>query len=225
MAPPGTSSTFSIESVWQDVRYAARMLRRSPAFTTIAIGLLALGIGASVAIFTVLNVVVLRTLPVRDPSNLVEPLTRYPGDPRMNGFSWDFFEYVRDRNSVFSDVIGVVPARVELRGAAGMSETVRAEFVVGTLFPVLGVQPAIGRLIGPDDARPNAPPVAVVSWTYWKNRHGLDPAILGTQVVVNGVSATVIGVAPRAFTGLQPGLIAEMWLPVTKPRPVALLAR
>ena len=211
--------------MWQDVRYAARTLRQSPAFTTITIALLALGIGASVAIFTVLNVVVLRTMPVRDPSSLVEPLTRYPGDPRRNGFSWEFFEYVRDRNSVFTDVVGMAPAQVELRGAAGTSETVRAEYVVGTLFPALGMQPAIGRLIGPQDARAEATPVAVVSWTYWKNRHGLDPAVLGTHIAVNGVSTAVIGVAPRAFAGLQPGVIPELWLPVTTPRGLALLTR
>ena len=141
-----------LESVWQDVRYGARMLRRSPVFTAVAIGLLTLGIGASAAIFTVLNVVLLRPLPVRDPSTLVEPLSRYPGDARLNGFSWDFFEYSTDRNTVFTDVIGVAPAQIELRGAAGRSETVRAEYVVGTLFQVLGVEPAIGRLIGPEDA-------------------------------------------------------------------------
>src|SRR5258708_3736508 len=99
-----------LESVWQDVRYGARALRRSPWFAATAIGILALGIGATTAIFSLLNAVMLRTLPVREPGQLVEPLSRYPGDPRMNGYPLDFYEYVRDHNHVVADVTGVVPA-------------------------------------------------------------------------------------------------------------------
>ena len=215
----------SIELLWQDVRQSARTLRRTPVFTIVAIALLAIGIGVNTAIFTLLDVVVLRPLPVKAPGELVEPLTLYPGDPPRNGFSWDFYEEVRDRATVFTAVIGIVPARFQTVDRTGAAETLTGEYVVGTLFPVLGLQPAIGRLIGPDDARPDAAPVVVVSWSYWKRRFDLNPSILGTTLQIDGASASIVGVAPRDFTGLFRGLVADIWKPVTAPRPLGLLAR
>jgi putative ABC transport system permease protein len=214
-----------LESVWQDVRYGARALRRSPGFAATAIGVLALGIGANTAIFTLLNAVMLRTLPVRDPNQLVEPLSRYPGEPHMNGFSWEFYEYVRDHNQVFTDVIGISPTRFQVTRQGVGPETVDGEYVVGNLFSTLGLQPAIGRLIEPDDARAGAAPVAVVSWRYWKSRFNLDPAILGAQIHVNDMPATIVGVTPRSFMGLQPGVVPAVWLPVTRPMGLGLMAR
>src|SRR6185503_5468304 len=128
----------AIESVWQDLRYGSRMLRRSPGFAAIAILILTLGIGANTAIFSLLNAVMLRTLPVHEPAQLVEPLSRYPGEPRINGFSWEFFDYVRDRNHVFAAVSGVSPTRFQLARDAADAETVDGEYVEGTLFSVLG---------------------------------------------------------------------------------------
>jgi putative ABC transport system permease protein len=214
-----------VEDIWQDVRYGARLLRRSPGFTATAIGILALGIGANTAIFTLINAVMLRPLPVRAPEQLVEPLSKHPADPRMNGFSWDFYEHVRDHNHVFTDVVGVSPARFEIvRDGAGV-ETLDGEYVVGTLFPVLGLQPAIGRLIDPQDAQASAAPVAVVSWSYWKSRFNLDPAILGATIKVNGAPATIVGVTPRAFIGLQPGVMPAIWMPASRPMGLRLMAR
>ena len=215
----------AVELLWQDVRQSARALRRTPVFTVVAIALLAIGIGVNSAIFTLLDVVVLRPLPVRAPDELVEPLTRYPGDPRINGFSWDFYQELRDRATVFTAVIGVAPARFQTVDRNGAAETLTGEHVVGTLFPVLGLQPAIGRLIGPDDARPGAAPVVVVSWSYWKRRFDLNPSVLRTTLQIDGVSASIVGVAPRRFPGLFPGVMADVWKPVTAPRPLALLAR
>jgi predicted permease len=214
-----------LESVWQDMRYGTRALRRSPGFAMTAIGILALGIGANTAIFTLLNAVMLRTLPVREPNQLVEPLSRYPGEPHMNGFSWEFYEYVRDHNHVFTDVTGVRPTRFQVGRQGSGPEAVNGEYVLGNLFSTLGLQPAIGRLIGPDDARAGAAPVAVVSWSYWKSRFNLDPAILGAQIQVNGVPATIVGVTPRPFVGLWPGVVPAVWLPVTRPMDLGLMAR
>ena len=214
-----------LESVWQDVHFGVRMLCRSRAFTGIAIVLLALGIGANTAIFTLLNAVMLRTLPVREPAQLVEPLSHYPGEPRTNGFSWEFYEQLRDGTAAFSDVIGSAPARVPVGIGGAAADTLDAEYVVGTLFPVLGVEAALGRLIEPRDARTDAEPVAVVSWGYWKSRFNLDPGILGASLAVNGVQASVVGVTPRVFTGLQPGSVPAIWLPVRQPRTLRLLAR
>jgi predicted permease len=215
----------AIESVWQDVRYGGRMLRRSPGFAAIAIGILALGIGANTAIFSLLNAVMLRTMPVYQPSQLVEPLSRYPGEPHRNGFSWEFFEDVRDHNHVFAGVTGVFPTKLQIAPDGAEAETVDGEYVEGTLFSLLGLQPALGRLIDPQDARAGAAPVAVVSWAYWKSRFNLNPAILGAQIKVNGVAAPIVGVTPRAFVGLIPGIMPVVWLPMTRPMGLGLIAR
>jgi putative ABC transport system permease protein len=213
------------DSLWQDVRYGCRTLRRSPMFATIAIAILGLGIGANTAMFTLLNAIVLRPLPVRAPEQLVELTSRYPGEPRLNGFSWKVYEYFRDRNHVFSDVIGFAPAHLQVRHPAEEVETVDGEYVVGTFFSALGVQPAIGRLIGPEDARPGAAPVVVVSWSYWKTSFNGDAAVLGRRILVNGTPATIVGVTPRAFSGVRTGVMPVMWLPVTQPMSLGLMAR
>jgi putative ABC transport system permease protein len=207
----------ALETIWLDVRHSARMLRRSPIFTIATVLLLTVGIGVNTAIFTLLDVVVLRPLPVTAPHRLVEPLSRYPGDPRMNGFSWESYHDLRDHNTVFADVVGDIPARFQVGRDRGTAEPVDGEYVVGTLFRTLGVRPALGRLIEPGDAHPGATPVIVLSWSYWKRQFDLDPAVLGMQLSVDGVPATIVGVTPRAFTGLQAGIMPAVWRPITKP--------
>lgn len=204
-----------LEDFWQDVRYGSRMLRRSPGFAAVAIAILALGIGSNTAIFSLVNTVILRELPVREPKQLVQLLSRFPGEPR-GGFSWKVYEHFRDHNHVFSDLIAVSPSRFQVTPRGRDEEGVYGEYVVGTLFPALGVQPAIGRLIGPEDDQLGSASaaVAVLSWSYWRSRFNLDPAILGTRIVVQGVPVSVIGVAPREFVGLQTGVTPAMWLPV-----------
>ena len=213
------------DSTWRDVRYGARLLSRSPGFTVTVIGILALGIGANAAIFTVINAVMLRTLPVRAPEELVEPLSKHPDDPRMNGFSWDFYEQVRDHSQVFTDVIGMAPARFEVTRDGAGPETLDGVYAAGSMFPALGLQPALGRLIGPQDAAAGAAPVAVVSWSYWKTRFNLDPKVVGATIKINGTVATIVGVTPRAFIGLQPGVMPAIYVPVTRPMGLGLLAR
>jgi putative ABC transport system permease protein len=205
----------SLERLSQDVRYGLRMMRRTPGFTAVVVLLLALGIGANTAIFSLINALMLRELPVRDPEQLVELLSRYPGEPRMNHFWWKFYEHYRDQNHVFAELIGTSPSRFHVTDEGLDSETVDGEYVTGTFFAALGVQPAIGRLIGPQDDQLGAgdPAVAVVSWPYWQNRFNLDPSILGTRIVLDGVPATVIGVTPREFFGLQIGRSPHVWIP------------
>src|SRR5438552_11433595 len=137
----------SLEQLWQDVRYALRMMARNPAFTTVAVLSLALGIGANTAIFSLINTLMLRMLPVRQPEQLVALLSKYPGEPRGSYFSLQSYEHHRDYNHVFSGLIAVAPTRFSVRGAGGEPETLDGEFVSGNLFPVLGVKPAVGRLI------------------------------------------------------------------------------
>src|SRR5216684_4293346 len=158
-----------LDRVWQDTRYALRMMRRTPGFTAVAVLSLALGIGANTAIFSLINTLMLRTLPVQEPEQLVELLQKYPGEPRGNGyFTWPSYEYYRDHNHVFSALIAASgQSRFIVRGEGLEPESLNGEYVAGNFFPVLGVKPAIGRSIGPQDdsvgTDGSAP--AVVSWS------------------------------------------------------------
>ena len=214
-----------METAWHDVRYAMRTLGRTPGFSAVVVIIIAFGIGATTAIFTLLDGLMLRRLPVTDPRGLVELLSRYPGEPHMNGFSWKVYEYFRDHNHVFSAVTGVSPVRLQVRGEGAEPETLEGEYVAGDLFQVLGMQAALGRLIAPEDARADAASVAVVSWSYWKSRLNGNPSAAGSRITVNGAPVTVIGVTPRAFHGLQTGIAPTMWLPAARPVPLGLIAR
>ncbi len=202
-----------LESLWQDVHYALRGLRRSPGFTAVAILTLALGIGANTAIFSLVDTMLLRLLPVADPEQLVGLSQKYPGEPWGNGYwSWRSYEHFRDHNHVFSALTGAQTdnhARIE--AAASQPGFGFAEYVLGDYFAVLGVEPARGRWIVPGDRA-----AVVVSWSCWQNRYHGDPAILGRRIVVNDVPATIIGVAPREFMGLRIGIATEVWLPLEK---------
>jgi len=166
----------------QDIRYALRTLRKSPVFTAVAVGSLALGIGANTAIFSLLDTVILRQLPVQHPEELVELLQKYPNQPRQNGFwSRQSFEHFRDNNQVFSVLTHtIIDTQVKVRANGSEQETVIGEYIPGNYFPVLGLKPALGGLIGSDDNPTNAA-VAVVSWSYWKSRFHLDPAVVASK--------------------------------------------
>jgi len=203
-----------LDSVLQDVRYALRTLRQARGFTAVAVASLALGIGANTAIFSLIDTLLLRLLPVRDPGRLVEMLYHYPGDPRLNGFSYETFQYFREHSRVLAGLIASARGAVTLRGAALGGAPVDAEFVDGGYFRMLGVKPAAGRLIVPEDDGPqaSASAVAVVSWPYWKSRWNRDPAIVGKQIMVEDVPATIVGVAPAGFDGITLGYRTELWL-------------
>jgi len=205
-----------ISDLWQDLRYALRGMRRSPGFTAAAVLSLALGIGANTAIFSLVHALLLRTLPVRQPGQLVELLNLYPGDPPVNAFSLASFEYFRDRNHVFSGLTGANATRFHVRGDGREPETLYAECVPGNFFALLGVTPSLGRLTGPADDRAGAAEsaVAVLSWSYWNERFNLDPAVLGKRILVEDVPLTVVGVMPRAFTGLEVGSRPDIWAPL-----------
>lgn len=203
-------------TLWQDVRYALRMMRRSPVFTAVAVLSLALGIGANTAIFSLIHAVMLRMLPVRDPGQLVELLSEYPGEPRGSFFSLRSYQHYQDHNHVFSGLTGSSISEFKIRSAGDQREMAQGEFVTGSYFPVLGVKAAAGRLLGPEDDRAGAPDsaVVVVSWEYWKTRLGSAPGVLGKRIFIDDVPLTVVGVAPRGFFGLQVGVKPEVWVPV-----------
>jgi predicted permease len=218
-----------LEDMAGDGRIAVRMMRRSPIFSIVAVLSLALGIGANTAIFSLINTLVLRPLPVHDPDRLVEVLSQFPGEPRSNGFNWKVFEHFRAQNHVFSDLFAMSPALMQV-GHAG-SAPVTGEYVTENVFPALGIEPAIGRLIGTEDHQPGAAPVVVISWRLWQERFSLSPSAIGQELVVNGVPATIVGVAPRAYRGLAVGFRPDLWAPIAAERrgdaspPLALLAR
>ncbi len=213
------TGTNFFDSVVQDIRYALRMFRKSPGFTAVAILTLALGIGANTAIFTMTNGLMLHTLPVRDPGQLVELLHHYPDEPEpgFNGFSWDAYQTIRDGNHVFSDLIVEGMNFFTVRGDNLQPQTVFGGGVGGTFFQSLGLRPAAGRLIGPEDVHMGYhAPVAVVSWSFWKSRFNLDPAVIGKTIVINDdPPLTIVGVAQRGFYGLNYQEQQDIWWPVS----------
>src|SRR5215472_9876275 len=188
--------------MWNDVRYALRALRRSPVLTIVAMLSVALGIGANVAIFSLLSHVMFRMLPVADPEKLVVFHTDDQREGRStsdNGeavFSYPMYKDLRDRNRVFTGVIARSSAPVSV-SYRGNTERARAEMASGNFFEVLGIHPSLGRLLTPDDdIAPGAHPVVVLSHGYWKRRFGAQMDILGRSVNINQHPMVVIGVAP-----------------------------
>ena len=200
-----------LETLRQDIRYSLRIMQRAPGFTVVAVLSLGLGIGANTAIFSLIDAVMLKMLPVREPGQLVELLSKYPGEPRGNWFSLGSYQYYRDHNHVFSGIVATYASRSSVRRGNAEPEMLDIEFVSDDFFSVLGVRPALGRLIGTDDDHAS---VAVVSWSYWKTRFNLDPAILGQRITIEDASLTIVGVAPRAFFGLQIGSNPDLWTPL-----------
>jgi putative ABC transport system permease protein len=211
-----------IEALFQDLRYGLRMLRNNPGFALMVVVTLALGIGANTAIFTLLDQVLLRSLPVRDPDKLVQLEFSGADSGRINlygGTAAEFFSYpmyrdLRDRNAVFSGVLSTDSTQVGLQWH-NQPDLVSAELVSGNYFEVLGVRPAAGRLfVQSDDVAQEANPVIVLSFAYWQRRFGSDASVLNQTVLVNGHPFTVIGVAEPGFrsivVGKAPGVFAPM---------------
>ena len=203
----------------QDLRYAFRTFVQNPAFAAVAILSLALGIGANTAIFSVVDAVLLKWLPVSSPQELVI-LARNPKQPSV-GFNYPDYEYIRDHNQAFSGVLvyggggNGFSLTVPGEGAHGASQLVPSILVSGNYFDVLGVKPAIGRLFTPDDNKtPGAHPVAILGYDFWKTRFSSDPKILGRKITVNGAPFSVIGVTRQGFTGAQIGTTPALYLPI-----------
>jgi predicted permease len=206
-----------MNAIWNDIRFAIRTLRKSPIFTIVAVLSLALGIGANTAIFTLLDQVLLRLLPVKSPRELVMLGGNGPthgSNWGRNSFSHPMYLDLAANNQVFSGLMCRFPTSLSL-SFGGQTERVRAELVSGTYFQVLGVQAAVGRLLTPNDDRvPNGHPIAVLSYSYWKTRFGGDPDIAGREVTVNGHNMTVIGVAQRGFDGVELEHQSQVFVPV-----------
>ena len=188
-----------------DIRYAFRMLAKSPAFAGVVVLTLALGIGANAAIFSLLDQVLLQSLPVANPDQLVVLSAYDPKDgPGIDGsFSYAMYQDLRDRNAAFSGVIARGGTQMNVT-YGDQTERVRGELVSGNFFEVLGVRPWAGRFFTQDDDRtPGAHPVAVLSYSFWERRFNKDPNIIDKTILVNETSLTVLGVTPPGFYGLD----------------------
>lgn len=199
-----------VEDVIRDLRYALRSLRRAPLFTAIAIGTLALGIGANTTIFTFVEDVVLRPLPVQNPGALT---TLNWGD--TSNFSFPNYLDFRDRNTVFASMAAYRFNAASISVRARDSFRVWGYQATGGYFQTLGVRPLLGRFFGPaDDQQASANAVLVISHRLWQSRFGGDPNIVGKSVKVDGFPFTVIGVAPESFTGTELIVAGDYWLPL-----------
>ncbi|HTP86686.1 MAG TPA: ABC transporter permease [Bryobacteraceae bacterium] len=203
-----------------DLRFALRSLRKSPLFTVVAVLSIAFGIAANSAVFTLLDQVVLRALPVTRPAQIVQIHahgTESYGGGMGDGteLSYAMFKDLRDRNQVFSGMFCQYGASLHI-AHTGQSERVNGMLVSGTYFPVLGVTPALGRLFSTvEDKGANAHPVAVLGYDYWKSRFDGDPSVLGRTVIVDARPFEIIGVARRGFQGLDIGYPPQVYLPIT----------
>ena len=209
-----------------DIRYAARVLAKNPLFTLVAVLTLALGIGANTAVFTLLDQVLLRLLPVKEPQQLVLLTMRgrhYGNNWGSNAISYPMYRDFQDHNQVFSGMFCRFPTSVSL-SFGGRAERVDAELVSGTYFSVLGVHAALGHTFTPDDDRvANGAPLVVLSYNYWKQRFAGDPAILGKTLTVNKYNMTVIGVAQAGFDGVELGYSPKLFIPVMMQKEVLIV--
>src|ERR1700730_2771062 len=214
-------------SLTQDLRFAFRLLRRSPAFTGVAVLSLGLGIGANTAIFSVMDALLLRNLPVKEPKQLVifgQGKASGISDGFPNGkselFSQPFYQVVRGQNRVFSDVSAMesmhADGHARIGGANAEPEPVKMRLVSGNYFSLLGVGSSVGRVLAPeDDEKRGGHPVAIMSHALWERRFGRDASVVGRTVTFNGTVFTIIGVAAREFFGTVVGESQDFWIPLS----------
>ena len=216
-----------VSNLARDFQYAFRTMRNSPGFTAVAVLSLALGIGANTAIFSLIDAVLLRALPVADPNSIV-----LLSDPTVSGMSvgiqtgdrglYTYPEYVhlRDHNQVLASLAAsqgqIMRENVAIGASGSALEPAVLKMISANLLPMLGVQPAIGRFFTEEEDRvAGGGPVAVISYDYWKRRFGLSPGALGQKINVHRASLTVVGVAPQGFRGEAIGESPDIWIPLT----------
>ena len=220
-----------MENLIQDIRFGLRGLLKRPAFTIVALVILALGIGANTAIFTLINAVVLKQLPVSKPEELVvfndaagEGTSTYADDDippnRRERFSYALYRHFREHDSSFQELSAFRSgeSRVSVRRSDAPGETAErasGHLVSGSYFTVLGVNPMQGRLLTNQDDAPGAPPAAVISHGYWQQKLSGDPQIVGKNILLNGTAFTIVGVMPPQFFGIRVRRSPDFWLPLS----------
>src|SRR5579859_1864418 len=224
-----------LEDMWQDIRYGLRMLRNSPGFTAVAVLTLALGIGANTAIFSLIDAVMLRSLPVEKPSELVLLKWSARKAPRINGymssgdcannlrfgaanpsgcsFSEPIFREIRNSNQ-FSGVAAFANSGPLSLTGNGPASMISGQLVSGDFFHTLGLKAAAGRLLDLSDDSPTAAPAAVLNYGYWQSSFGGARDVVGRTIELNGAAFTIVGVVEQRFTGIAPGSDYDVWLPL-----------
>src|SRR5579864_1117508 len=212
-----------MDTVLQNVRYALRQLRKYPGFTAIAVLTLAVGIGANASIFSLVDQILLKQLPVREPDRLV--MLKYTGSDTGHTssyggtsdlyFSYPMYRDLRDQNQVFEGMLAMFPAQVGVQWRNTPS-LAKSELVSGNYFSLLNVKPALGRLFVPDDsATRGASQLVVLSYRYWAQRFAADFSVIGQSMLVNGKPFTIIGVVQPGFDSVIGGTRPDIFVPIT----------
>jgi putative ABC transport system permease protein len=212
-----------LEQLWQDARYAMRGMRRTPAFTAVAVLSIALGIGANTAIFSLIDALMLRWLPVSNPQELL--LLKMQG--MVDSFSYPIVRLLADQKEIFPNVAGFSGWIFKV-GSAGSTGRVQGAMVTGGYYETLGLKPVIGRLLSREDDEPGAPLAAVLSYGYWTRQFGADASAIGGTIRLNGVPVTIVGISPPGFTGANVGSMADITMaaatiPLVSPESASLL--
>jgi predicted permease len=204
-----------IQDLIQDLHFGLRVLRKSPAFTAVAVLTLALGIGANTAIFSLVDAVLIRMLPVQRPEQLFRLIDVSKEGKTIDAFSYPTFELIQENNQTLSGVIAFHPLGFVDFVLNGKGELAHAQAVSASYFTTLGVMPIFGRTITTADEARGASPVAVISYGYWTRRFNRNPSVVGAEIVLNGAPFAIIGVTPPEFFGLEPGQSVDVSIPLT----------
>jgi predicted permease len=202
-----------VESTFQDVGYAVRTLLKTPGFTAVVILSITLGIGANTAIFSLIDAVMWRMLPVKDPESLLA-VVRTRNGTVQNGFTYKEYKAMREYSQL-AELTAYSPTRLNVSVDGSLEPTIDGQMVSGNYFSLLGVTPAAGRSIGQDEDRvPNGHPVAMISYGYWRRRFGLAPATIGRTISISGTPFTIIGITPPEFFGVEVGTAPDIFVPL-----------
>ena len=208
-----------MDTLWQDVRLGLRTLIKTPLFTVAVVATLGLGIGANAAVFAIVNRLLLKPLPVHDAGGLYVLAIQHEGNEDPHNVSWLDYQDYKDRSGAFEDLAAYDVDFVGL-SADNRAERITVSYVSGNYFSMLGVPPAVGRVLQPDEGREaGRDPVIVLGHAYWKKRFSADPAIAGRRVIVNGQPFTVAGVAPEWFEGVYALVDFDAYLPLSMRTP------
>src|ERR1051325_11483560 len=218
-----------MDQLFKDIRYGFRGLLKRKGFALVAVLTLALGIGANPAIFTLVNAVMLKSLPVEKPQELVlfsdtasegTSIEDSPRTGQWQRFSYASYEYIHDHNQSFQDIAALrsgesrlTVRRTDTPGSAAARAS--GHLVSGNYFSVLGVRAMRGRVLTPEDDKPSAAPAAVLCHRYWEQQLGSDPSIVGKNLIINGTNFTVVGITPPEFFGVRVRRPPDMWLPLS----------
>lgn len=219
-------------TLWRELRYASRLLSRNPGFSATVVIVLALGIGTNIAIYNVIDLIMMKKLTVKDPQQLVllrwrsqqtipkEVMKQAFGNDTTLLFSMSTYQYIASRQRglaglfAFANAAGG-PARIFLK-VKGHGVLADGDVVTGTYFPTLEVKPSLGRLLSPEDDHPGSPPVVVISYSFWLSQFPKDSEALGDTILIGGSPFTIVGVTPPEFTGVEPGKSPDFWEPVSQ---------